>query len=340
MSYATFTPIEVTKAHVLGCAYSQWYPKLKAHAVKSIILKPLPQEFLDYLASDSIKLENEAHGVENNSDNEYSDWEDDLDGEDDGETAPTVTIDQLQALHDQIKAGIDKLGGAVTPKLNWSAPKDARWIMAGNTTRCTSPNDVYLLLNASDHVVDDLDYPFSSVEEAGKSSQGVEDGTDKVEYELVLRKWMDINPALEFRVFVKDNRVLGISQRDLNHYVFLEALQDELKQVIEDFIYSQVVGQLGQSQYIVDVYVSRPSNKVYVVDVNPFSRKCDSLLYTWNELLVGVAPELRLITETNVGRFAQKEYSESQVPLDVVDAAGNSEAMVELAREWAKLQAK
>ena len=46
------------------------------------------------------------------------------------------------------------------------------------------------------------------------------DDPEKVDYELVLTKWQEINPAYEFRVFVKDHRILGISQRDNNKYEF------------------------------------------------------------------------------------------------------------------------
>lgn len=30
-----------------------------------------------------------------------------------------------------------------------------------------------------------------------------------MKYELVLRRWIDLNPALEFRCFVKNNKLFG-----------------------------------------------------------------------------------------------------------------------------------
>ena len=99
------------------------------------------------------------------------------------------------------------------------------------------------------------------------------------------------------------------------------------------------------SKFILDVYIPRPFDKVYVIDVNPFLRKSDSLLFTWNELLTQTPKDdkdhqFRLINETNLGAFARKQYSESQVPIDVVGAANDTEALINLAREWDKLQAK
>lgn len=342
--YSTFEDIVVSPEEILACSYSQWYPLFKSHTVESKIIAPLPKQFLEYLASESIKLPAQGDYIQNieiNSENEYSDWEEDEhDTEDDDEPNRVISTSDFKELHESIVKHIQELGGKVTPKLNWSAPKDAKWIMPDNSIRCNHVNDVYLLLNSSDHIVDDLDYPFAASE-----TKPAED----VQYELVLRKWLDVNPALEFRVFVKESKIVGISQRDLNHYIYLESIQDKLKDKILEFIYNSVVpnlkNKLSLDKYIVDVYVPRPYNKVNIIDVNPFTRKTDPLLFTWNELLlIDTAGEdtdnyeFRLVNETNLGRFAKKEYSESQVPLDVVDAAMNTDSMVELAREWNRLQ--
>ncbi|KAG7665405.1 CDC123 [[Candida] subhashii] len=346
-SFATFTDIDLTKEEVLECSYSVWSPYFPQNTFPSKILKPVPQLFLKYLESESIKLPSDGNvTLELNSDNEYSDWEDEEDEQKGGYISDDyvkeeITVSQFQSFHEEIIQSLDSLGGKVIPKLNWSSPKDARWIMPGNTIKCTSVNDIYLLLNASDHIVDDLESAFSAVKPIPEASE--------IEYELVLKEWRDVNPALEFRVFIKDDKILGISQRDLNHYDYLESIRDELNDKIQSFIYEKVIPTVGihtiLSKYIVDVYIPRPFDKVYIIDINPFSRKSDSLLFTWNELLVRDTSAIhdddyafRLINETNMGAFAKKAYSESQVPLDVVGASMDTEAMIELAREWNNLQ--
>lgn len=338
--YSVFETISISREEILACEYSAWYRRLRKFTVPSIVIKPLPQAFLDYLASESIKLpphpKDDMNEIVNDSDNEYSDWEESGGESSEDEVVPAVTYKDFLDLHESIEAGIKKLGGAVTPKLNWSAPKDARWIMVGNSIRCDHVNDIYLLMNASDHIVDDLEYPFNAVE-------GEDEKKEKDEFipELVLRKWMDINPAMEFRVFIKDKRIIGISQRDLNHYMFLEALKDELHDKIDEFVTETVIPAMDQEKYILDIYVPKPFNRVFIIDVNPFTRKSDPLLFTWNELLTQKDDyEFRLINSTNVARFSKKEYSENQVPMDIIDASMNTEAMVELAREWKKLQMK
>ena len=49
-------------------------------------------------------------------------------------------------LQNRIKNAIDKLGGEVFIKLNWSAPRDASWILYDGSLCCRAPLDVLLLL--------------------------------------------------------------------------------------------------------------------------------------------------------------------------------------------------
>ncbi len=62
------------------------------------------------------------------------------------------------------------------------------------TLKCQSLNDIILLLKSSDFIVSDLE----------RLSE-----EPKVEPMLILRKWMEINPSMEFRVFVKTNEIVG-----------------------------------------------------------------------------------------------------------------------------------
>lgn len=104
------------------------------------------------------------------------------------------------------------LGGEVFPKLNWSSPKDASWITHNGTLKCTNFNEVCLLLKSSDFVMNDLTnaYKFCEDNQAPHSSDS---------FELVLRKWTNNwVPGTEFRCFIKDNKLIGISQRHINTY--------------------------------------------------------------------------------------------------------------------------
>lgn len=333
-----FKDVDLSQQEVLECCYSSWYSIFWEFSVKSIIIKPLKPRFLQYLQDESIRLPDGVEELEINSDNEYSDWEQEQETE-----VEYFKSEEFQNLKSKIEQDIQQLGGCVAPKLNWSAPIDAAWVNAGNTIKCTSVNDILLLLKSSDHIMSDLQHPLIEVNDQDNEI-AVSNGT--IEYELVLRKWENINPALEFRVFIHNNHIIGISQRDLNHYIFLQELKPKFKSLIDDFVNKKVIPKFKLSKFIIDVYIPSPYNKVVIIDINPFSRKSDPLLFTWNELLTeeidhnGQDYEFRLVNQQNLGRFAKKEYSENQVPLDMIDAAQNVDSLVELAREWSKLQVK
>ncbi|CCE72805.1 Piso0_000399 [Millerozyma farinosa CBS 7064] len=342
-----FEPIELSRKQVDDSIFSRWYPSYKGDTIESRVISPLPQAFIDALNGESIHMPHEmGNPVEANSDNDYSDWsedeaqdgrsEDSDDEEDENNRRRLDPAKDFPELHDQIKRHIEELGGAVMPKLNWSAPKDARWIMADNTLRCTSPADVYLLLQASDHIAHDIDAPYGECTDgAAEQSGGKSDAAAPLE--LVLRRWTNINPALEFRVFVRSGGVVAAAQRDRNHFPFLAGLKPTLARLIWNFVDSTLVPRLTHPDAVVDIYVPQPYRRVVLVDINPWSRTADPLLFAWNEIL-HLAPErspqfaFRLVDRPNNAAFAAKEYSESMLPLDVVHAAADPAALVDLAR--------
>lgn len=84
------------------------------------------------------------------------------------------------------------------------------------------PADVHLLLKSSDFVLHDLTQPFK-VESKWTHPrvmiklniilQDCEDhviNSEPVKYDLVLRKWIEINPANEFRCFVRNKILIGM----------------------------------------------------------------------------------------------------------------------------------
>ncbi|KAH3683671.1 hypothetical protein WICPIJ_005355 [Wickerhamomyces pijperi] len=356
--HAVFQHIPVTRQQVLNCSFSSWYDKYKPHVPKSKIIKPLPSSFIHYLTSDGIVLPQEGPGSDNVgwSDDEEQENneqikeleidESELESDSEEDQEPKKTFSELvstfQETHDKIQSIIDQYG-AVTPKLNWSAPRDATWITTTNTMKCTNVLDLYLLLNASNYVMYDIDSAFDECEDQNNG-----EANKHVEYELVLRKWVNVNPALEFRCFVKGRKLIGISQRELNYYDFLEALGSTLKPLIVDFFNNVLRDTFDDADFVFDVYIPRPFDKVFLIDINTFSRTTDSQMFTWHELALINAEEFdqekdmefRLVTKMNKGRFYSKEHSENQVPRDVVDASLDSNAMAELAKQWRELQVK
>lgn len=255
-----------------GCRYRVITPKAR--------LVPLTQPFLDYLRADGIVLPSDEEptrvewsdtdsGIYSASENQDSD-DDDVD----------VAAEWLQ-LHVNIKRVIAELGGNIVPKLNWSAPKDATWIN-NNTMSCRTPNDVYLLLKSSDFVTHDLEHAFDDCVDSPESDIN----QDQIPYVLALRKTIEkMNPSLEFRCFVRGRKLLGICQRDLNHFNFLFALQDKLRSKIQEFFDVRLRDTFPDDNFVFDVYIPAPHDRVWLVDFNPWALRTDPLLFGWLELL-------------------------------------------------------
>ncbi|KAI0463714.1 hypothetical protein LJB42_002719 [Komagataella kurtzmanii] len=310
-----FNELSTTDEDLSACSYSSWYRIFSENVVSPAKIVEVPDSFIEYISKDSIHLPgDDNNNVEINDDNEYSDWSD-------AEETFLDPSENFSEFHSKVQDVITQYSH-VAPKLNWSAPRDATWIMMNNTMRCSSVNDVYLLLNSSNYVAHDLKLETS------------------IKYELVLRKWVEINPALEFRCFVRDGKLIGISQRDLNYYNYLDSLKDVIESGIKKFLEETVSPKFPLKNYVIDVYFPRPFTKMYIVDFNPFNRSCDSLLFTWHELIIATHLDFRLVTEHDPSRFAAKEHSENQVPKDIVDASLDSAAMAELAQKWNELMNK
>ncbi|KAI9146502.1 D123-domain-containing protein [Paraphysoderma sedebokerense] len=308
----------ITRSDVLNCSFSAWYDKFKGHTIKSRIVKPLSNEFIQYLLADGVMLPLDPNG---NQQQPYVTEIDDssetnVDWDEDDDEAPS-----FPDLEHQIEAAIRELGGAVFPKMNWSSPKDASWITLGSTLKCQNSVDIFLLLKSSDFIVHDLEHAFDSTTEVESEAQS----SEGLEYELVLRKWYELSPSMEFRCFIRDHVLLAISQRDSsNYYSFLQEIRDDIESAISEFFLRQVRGKFSNANYVFDVYVNRSTLKVVIVDFNPFSVETDALLYSWPEILqmstAPCRPLLRIVeSQMEASQSTAPAFTANRLPMDVID---------------------
>ncbi|CEJ93185.1 Putative Cell division cycle protein 123 [[Torrubiella] hemipterigena] len=372
----------VTKDHIQNCSYDSWFPKYRTSCLKSRII-PLPPDVVAYLQEDGIVLADEddtlggedeegewqSSGATTNHNQEVSDDEEDKDEE------PRLPPNKrFPEIHQKIKDTIAELGGAVAPKLNWSSPKDAKWISPHqNTLKCTTPNDIYLILKSSSFVSHDLVHAFDGCTDAPANRPFVP--------VLVLRPFFVPHVALEFRCFVKHRTLIGISQRDLNRYDFLEDLRPNLWRKITTFYKETLRHTFPDGTFTFDVYVPENSmaddglGKVRLMDINPWAPRTDALLFVWEELLekevpkplYGSAtvaegeevsgddttademeddiisyrpdrlPELRIVEKDDPAayNFSTPQYSAHKLPKEVVDASLAGEGgLREFAQQW------
>lgn len=211
---------------------------------------------------------------------------DDSDSDDD-EPERLPPNQRFPELHQLIKDKIVELGGEVAPKLNWTAPKDAVWISPHqNTIKCTCPNDIYLLLKSSNFITYDLEHAFDDCTPTQASSGAALSSFKPV---LVLRSYFNPHTAMEFRCFVKHRNLVGISQRDLNYYEFLEPLKEHIVAKISQLFNSKIRYTFPDGNFVFDVYIpegeDEPLSRARLIDINPWAPHTDSLLFGWSELL-------------------------------------------------------
>ncbi|KAL0091295.1 cell division cycle protein [Phycomyces blakesleeanus] len=301
---------QVTAQEINNCSISSWYDNFLSVTLKTKII-PLSDSFIDYLKEDGIFLPDDGQPQsatieEIDSDDETTFFEDKTE----------IQKPDFPEVESFIRKTVHEFG-AVFPKLNWSSPRDAAWITATQSLLCTSPFDVFLLLKSSDFINHDINHAFDNCSDASQSPRT---------YHLALRKWYDLQPSMEFRCFVKDNRLIGISQRDVNFYPFLSEIKEDIEGHIHDFFEDHVLDIFPSRKYVFDVYLKRNPHKVYLVDFNPFSTTTDSLLYDWAELnafQVGIQePEVRIIEsqdEANRNACNAPRFATNMVPKDVIE---------------------
>lgn len=140
--------------------------------------------------------------------------------------------------------------------------------------------------------------------------------------ELVLRRFVDMNPSREMRCFVRNNTLIGemhgqlamalpltitisagISQRDLNFYEHLQitSTREKIRQSVREFWLQEVKGNyrggndcglrcqnISVTDYptdVFDIYLNSNFTSASVIDFHPYRSSTDPLLFTYNDLL-------------------------------------------------------
>ncbi|KAI0078931.1 D123-domain-containing protein [Panus rudis PR-1116 ss-1] len=324
---------------ILAFQFSSWYPRFSHLSMKSTVIRPLSQEFKEYLDAEGVFLPEGSEDAPLQS--SLSDHEDDDEHEDDQEERRKFSFPELDA---KIREAVTKYG-AVFPKLNFSSPRDAAWMLpASSPLKCVSPADVYLLLKSSDYVLHDLD-PDRVFEETEPSSEA-----DKAAYELelVLRKWYPVDHSRELRCFVRRETLIGITQRDPNYYDFWNErdTQEKVLEAIKSFWQQNIKGKWEATggNYVFDFLLTRDLTRGHIVDFNPYAPKTDPLLFTYEELLERLneagsqshfEPELRVIDSRSHPAATRNApaHQHNMVPIEAL-AMSQGRTMQEFAQSW------
>ena len=157
--------------------------------------------------------------------------------------------------------------------------------------------------------------------------------TSPLKHHLVLRKWVEIEPSYEFRCFVKNRKLFGISQRETSQvYSYLAEQKDQIISDIVSFFNEYIENRFPLDNYAFDVFRSQ-KDYVRLLDFNPFCKQTDSLLFTWqelHELEPQEVPEFRF--STLGGGIRAGSYQNYALPIDVIRFANstNSEKLIDM----------
>ncbi|WFD19300.1 hypothetical protein MCAP1_001525 [Malassezia caprae] len=302
-------------ASLLATQYGTWYPWLRQNTPKSVVidLEEVEPAFVQWLDEDGLALSdaNDDHRVQRSiprDDDAEVLSEPSDDGDENGAYFPALSARIAEVLRDF---------HAVFPKLNWSAPQDAAWIMPGHTLKCQTPNDVFLLLKSSDFAMKDL----VQLRELQKACEA-ERRPERPRLQLVLKKWFDMPRSHEFRCFVRDGQLIGACQRDVTYYEHLQdpAVQAQIQRMLAK-CYRAHIAPHAPTNIVWDVYLTRHLDRAFVMDLNPWLPRTDTLLWTFDELHAAPALEpvpLRVLTSAAQATQALPTYSAHMVPADVV----------------------
>lgn len=315
-----------TKAQVDNCAFAAWYPSFERVAVKGAVI-PLPSAVVRLLLADGVAVPS------NNNDQAKSD------------------ADALADVRAAVDAALARFGGRVFPKLNWTSPRDASWMLG--SMQCSNFEDVMLLLQSSDFAVHDLTAAYAGCVDATTVAD-TEAGADAAvtstgalaerpngpeSVYLVLKKWCNLYDSMLFRCFVAGHTLVGISQRNCDeYYPFLYAKQDHLCELIYAFFdtHFRVRGsdtsststratkrrrrasKFPDADYVFDVYVDK-KNRVFLLDMNVFGAVTDPLMFTWDELMELRAASSRSRVESGGSSGDDDDGYDDDDVQDVVD---------------------
>ncbi|XP_069693732.1 translation initiation factor eIF2 assembly protein-like [Periplaneta americana] len=304
-----------------ACSFQNWYHLFKDHSIESVTI-PIDENVVNYLLEDSTLVLPEE--VCNTSSERWSEHEgDSLDLDHADEPSSEIKPPSFPSFSKALKDGINKLGGAVFIKLNWRAPQDAAWITSTKSLKCTSIEDIYLLLKSSDIITEDLTY---NIYRLGK----------KDNCHIVLKRWQEIDPGNEFRCFVCKQQLIAISQRDYKiYYGHLAQTKYQIMEEISAFFKENITGKFPLSNYVFDI-VRYSSNRIKIVDFSPFDPlRTLPLLFTWGDLCAmerNLSAEMPTIEFRILGEdpgIIPNPIARYGFPQDIINlsASGNNSAM-------------
>lgn len=170
---------------------------------------------------------------------------------------------------------IDQFPNGTFIKLGSRSPKDSFYGFVNGFKSNNSEESLNILLGGSERIYEDLTLALN------------------FDYNphIWVREYIDIEPWSEFRCFVKDNNLVGISQYNyLNNEIFDEIINQHksIEYAILSFFNDFIKDNMTLENYIFDVFVKYKKYKEYqiwdvkLIEINPWLFMTDPCLYKWD----------------------------------------------------------
>ena len=124
------------------------------------------------------------------------------------------------------------------------------------------------------------------IERLMKSKRAYEDIKLSYKYNtpiyLFMIEWDEnINIRHEFRCFIKNKQLIGISQYDLySDSIYMKCELNNITLSIKSFINNI---DYVEPNYVVDVYIDQ-HGCCYLIEINPYDKTTSAINFSWNEL--------------------------------------------------------
>ncbi|OMH85998.1 Cell division cycle protein [Zancudomyces culisetae] len=193
-------------------------------------------------------------------------------------------IQLSEPIQNEIQQAIEELGGKVIPRMGWSFPTDAGWIISTNgSIQCENVNQVMMVLKASDKISRDIEKPYGLL--------ALSDNNAGDKFEIVLNRFINTDLGQEFRVFVRNKRVIAISKVDeempsQQGNVRVQSY-DEIKSKIIKLFNKAIKEAIETSNYTFDVYIvsGNKGSRTYILGFKLFAPINSAKMFDWDELL-------------------------------------------------------
>lgn len=175
----------------------------------------------------------------------------------------------------ELSAALTRFPDGAFVRLGSRSAKDSSYALTRGLRVVDAESAIRILTSESRRVAFDLDVALKNDYEAF----------------IFVREWQDIPDWAEFRCFMRDRKLVGISQYDctnLGHCPEISKYREPIRKAIEGF-FPTFRDACHLADVVFDIYLSsggfeatQPPFEVRLLEINPFITETDACLFEWS----------------------------------------------------------